>query len=53
MSFLVATTIRVSSSAIIVIRIPQVSGLMPNPSQFTETAVTETLAMVAIVIQPR
>ena len=48
-----AVTIKVSSNAIIMIRIAQVSGLIPKPFQFTETAATATFAMVAMVTQPR
>ena len=53
MSFLVAVTINVRSKAIMMIRIAHVSGFIPKPSQFTETAATATFAMVAMVIQPR
>jgi hypothetical protein len=35
------------------IKIAHVSGLNPKPSQFTETSAAATLAMEAMVIQPR
>jgi len=52
-SLLVAVTIRVRKRATIMIIIAHVSGSIPNPSQFAETRATATLAMAAIVIQPR
>ena len=53
MSFLVAKTRTVIINATIMIRVAYVSALIPKPSQFTETKKTDTLAIEAIVIQPK
>jgi hypothetical protein len=52
-SLLVVTTREVMSTATAMIKIAHVSGLNPKPSQFTEASAVATLAMEAMVIQPR
>ena len=41
------------AKAVITMRVAHVAGFIPKPSQFNETKVTDTLAIEAMVIQPR
>ena len=52
-SFLVASTIKESNRAIIMISDAQVSWFIPRPFQMIETNAVATFAMEAIVIQPK
>ena len=52
-SFPVAKISNVMSNAKAIAMAAHTSGSKPKPSQLTETSVTATLAMVAMLIQPR
>ena len=52
-SFLVPNIASVIINATTITSTAQVVGLMPRPSQFTETKAADTFAVEAMVIQPR